>query len=87
MIDHLGLQSADVPAAVAFYTAVFAPAGLREAMRHETPAGPVVGMCGPDGFPQLWLSPLAEGTERPVHLALPLPAQRPPETSSRPPVQ
>ena len=75
MIDHLGLQSTDVPAAVAFYTAVFAPAGLREAMRHETPDGPVVGMCGPDGHPQLWLSPLAEGTERPVHLALRAPSR------------
>ena len=75
MIDHLGLQCADVPAAVAFYTTVFAPAGLREAMRYETPGGPVVGMCGPDGFPQLWLSPLAEGTERPVHLALRAPSR------------
>ena len=75
MIDHLGLQVADVPAAVAFYTTVFAPVGLREAMRYDTPAGPVVGMCGPDGFPQLWLSALAEGTDRPVHLALRAPSR------------
>jgi catechol 2,3-dioxygenase-like lactoylglutathione lyase family enzyme len=75
VIDHLGLQSTDVPAAVAFYTTVFAPAGLREAMRHDTPHGPVVGMCGPDGHPQLWLSPLAEGSERPVHLALTAPSR------------
>jgi catechol 2,3-dioxygenase-like lactoylglutathione lyase family enzyme len=75
VIDHLGLQVADVPAAVAFYTTVFALVGLREAMRHETPVGPVVGMCGPDGVPQLWLSPLAEGTDRPVHLALRAPSR------------
>ncbi|MFW3172101.1 VOC family protein [Geodermatophilus sp. CPCC 206100] len=75
MIDHLGLQTADAAAAIAFYTRVFAPIGLREALRHETPAGPVVGLAGPDGHPQLWLSPLAEGRERPVHLALRAPSR------------
>jgi catechol 2,3-dioxygenase-like lactoylglutathione lyase family enzyme len=75
VIDHLGLQVADVAAAVDFYTRVFAPAGLREAMRYETPNGPVVGFAGPDGHPQLWVSPLAEGTERPVHLALRAPSR------------
>jgi catechol 2,3-dioxygenase-like lactoylglutathione lyase family enzyme len=75
VIDHLGLQAADVSAAVAFYTRVFAPVGLREAMRYDTPHGPVVGFAGADGHPQLWLSPLAEGTERPVHLALTAPSR------------
>ena len=49
MIDHLGLQCADVEAAAAFYLRVFAPCGIREAMRIDTPDGPVVGMCGTDG--------------------------------------
>ncbi|NEM06807.1 VOC family protein [Geodermatophilus normandii] len=75
MIDHLALQVADVPAAAAFYTTVFAPAGLREIMRFGTPGGPVVGMGGRDGHPELWLGPLTEGTERPVHLALRVPSR------------
>ncbi|MGK5114010.1 MULTISPECIES: VOC family protein [unclassified Geodermatophilus] len=75
MIDHLGLQVADVAVAAAFYTRVFGPIGLREAMRHETPNGAVVGFCGPDGHPQLWLSLLAEGADRPVHLALTAPSR------------
>ena len=49
MLDHLGLQCADVEAAAAFYLRVFAPCGIREAMRIDTPDGPVVGMCGTDG--------------------------------------
>jgi catechol 2,3-dioxygenase-like lactoylglutathione lyase family enzyme len=76
VIDHLGLQVSDVAAAAAFYTRVFDPIGLREAMRYETPGGPVVGFSGPDGHPQLWLSPLAEGTDRPVHLALRAPSRQ-----------
>jgi catechol 2,3-dioxygenase-like lactoylglutathione lyase family enzyme len=75
MLDHLALQCADVGAAAAFYTRVFAPAGVREAMRHDTPGGPVVGLCGPDGYPQLWLGPLAEGSDRPVHLAVRAPSR------------
>ncbi|MFN8076997.1 MAG: VOC family protein [Kineosporiaceae bacterium] len=70
MIDHLGVQVADVDASVRFYTTVFAPLGLREAVRIPTPAGPVVGFAGAEGSPDLWLSP-AEGQEaRELHLAL-----------------
>lgn len=75
MLDHLGLQVTDVEAAAAFYCEVFAPIGLREAMRHETPAGDVVGLCGPAAFPDLWLSPLEEPGARPVHLALTAPSR------------
>jgi catechol 2,3-dioxygenase-like lactoylglutathione lyase family enzyme len=75
VIDHLALQVADVAATAAFYTRVLAPAGVREAMRYDTPGGPVVGLCGPDGHPQLWLGPLAEGTDRPVHLAIRAPSR------------
>jgi catechol 2,3-dioxygenase-like lactoylglutathione lyase family enzyme len=32
MLDHLSLQVADVDAAAAFYTRVFAPAGIRDAV-------------------------------------------------------
>jgi catechol 2,3-dioxygenase-like lactoylglutathione lyase family enzyme len=75
VIDHLALQSSDVAATAAFYLRVFAPAGVREAMRYDSPGGPVVGLCGPDGHPQLWLGPLAEGTDRPVHLAIRAPSR------------
>ncbi|MDT0274615.1 VOC family protein [Blastococcus goldschmidtiae] len=75
MIDHLGLQCADAAAAAAFYERVFAPCGVRELMRYDTPHGPVIGLAGPDGMPQLWTSPLEEPGNRPVHLALTAPSR------------
>jgi catechol 2,3-dioxygenase-like lactoylglutathione lyase family enzyme len=75
VIDHLALQVADVDAAVAFYTGVFAPAGVREAMRFDRPSGLVVGLSGPDGFPKLWLGPVVDDGLRPVHLALTAPSR------------
>jgi catechol 2,3-dioxygenase-like lactoylglutathione lyase family enzyme len=75
MIDHLALQVADVEAAAAFYTRVFAAAGVREAMRLDRPEGPVVGLAGADGFPHLWLGPLVDEGARPVHLALTAPSR------------
>jgi catechol 2,3-dioxygenase-like lactoylglutathione lyase family enzyme len=69
MLDHLGVQAADVDAAVAFYLSAFSPIGMREIMRIPTPEGPAVGLGGPDGFPHFWLSP-AKGTEtRELHVA------------------
>jgi catechol 2,3-dioxygenase-like lactoylglutathione lyase family enzyme len=75
MIDHLGLQCEDAEAAGQFYLRVFAPCGLREAMRYDTPAGPVIGLCGPDGHPQLWVAPAEDHGSRPVHLALGAPSR------------
>jgi catechol 2,3-dioxygenase-like lactoylglutathione lyase family enzyme len=75
MLDHLALQVADVDAAADFYTRVFAPCEVREAMRIQSPAGVVVGLCGPDGFPKLWLGPLVDAGARPVHLALATPSR------------
>jgi len=75
MLDHLSLQVADVDAAVAFYTRVFAPCGVREAMRYPSPAGPVVGLAGPDGFPKLWFGAMEGPGNRPVHLALTAPSR------------
>jgi catechol 2,3-dioxygenase-like lactoylglutathione lyase family enzyme len=74
VLDHLALQVADVDAVVGFYTRVFAAAGVSEAMRFENPAGPSVGLAGPDGFPHLWLGPLVDPGHRPVHLALTAPS-------------
>jgi catechol 2,3-dioxygenase-like lactoylglutathione lyase family enzyme len=75
MIDHLGLQSADPAAAAAFYVQVFAACGVREAMRIDTPHGPVIGMTGVTGQPQLWVSPMEDTGSRPVHLALAAPSR------------
>jgi catechol 2,3-dioxygenase-like lactoylglutathione lyase family enzyme len=75
MIDHLALQCADVEETAAFYARVFAACGVTEAMRFNTPAGPTVGLGGPDGFPKLWLGPLVDSGDRPVHLALTAPSR------------
>jgi catechol 2,3-dioxygenase-like lactoylglutathione lyase family enzyme len=75
MLDHLGLQTADPVAAAAFYTRVFAAVGVREEMRIPTPDGDVIGLSGPDGQPQLWVSPLVDPGARPVHLALSAPSR------------
>jgi catechol 2,3-dioxygenase-like lactoylglutathione lyase family enzyme len=75
MLDHLSLQVADVEAAVAFYTRVFAPCGIRESMRIDVPGGPVVGLSGPDGMPRLWFGPMEGPGNRPVHLALTAPSR------------
>src|SRR5664279_2165554 len=76
MLDHLALQVADVEAATAFYLNVFAPVGIREAMRVEPPVGTVVGLSGPDGMPQLWFGPLVDAGARPVHVALTAPSRQ-----------
>lgn len=69
MIDHIGVQVADVEASLAFYLRIFAPIGMREVMRFPHGDAFVVGLAGPDGFPDFWLSP-ADGSEtRELHLA------------------
>ena len=73
VLDHLALQVADVDAAAAFYVEIFAPLEVRELMRFAGPQGPVVGLGGPDGRPQLWFGPLVDRGVRPVHLALSAP--------------
>lgn len=73
MFDHLGIPCADTKAALAFYTTAFAPLGFREAMRHDTPAGPVIGIGTADGFPHFWLAPAAEGTRYEAHIAFTAP--------------
>jgi catechol 2,3-dioxygenase-like lactoylglutathione lyase family enzyme len=75
MLDHLALQCADAGAAADFYTRVFAPCGVRETMRFDTPLGTTVALAGPDGFPKLWLGPLVDSGDRPVHLALAAPSR------------
>lgn len=73
MLDHLALQVADVDAAARFYLRVFAPLGIREAMRYPRDGGVVVGLSGPDGFPKFWLGPASTGPGREVHVAFTAP--------------
>ena len=73
VIDHLGLQVGDVSRALRFYLTTFAPLGVKEAVRYETPGGPVVGLSGADGFPHFWLSPAPSGTRHEAHVAFSAP--------------
>jgi catechol 2,3-dioxygenase-like lactoylglutathione lyase family enzyme len=69
LLDHLGVQVADVDASVAFYVRVFASLGLREAMRFPVGDSSAVGLAGPDGFPDFWLSPAFSAEARELHVA------------------
>jgi catechol 2,3-dioxygenase-like lactoylglutathione lyase family enzyme len=73
MLDHLGVQAADVDAALDFYMRAFAPLGIREIMRHPVDGGFAVGLGGPDGFPHFWLSPGRRAETREIHIAFSAP--------------
>ncbi|WP_222192426.1 VOC family protein [Modestobacter italicus] len=70
MLDHLGIQVADVEASLAFYLQTFAPIGMREVARFPAGESSVVGLSGPDGVPDLWLSPAEAGETRELHVGL-----------------
>jgi catechol 2,3-dioxygenase-like lactoylglutathione lyase family enzyme len=69
MIDHIGIQVADVEASLAFYLGTFAPIGMREAMRFPDGDTFVVGLSGADGIPSFWLSHATGSETRELHLA------------------
>lgn len=70
MIDHIGIQVADVAASLEFYLRTFAPVGMREVMRYPVGDSFVVGLSGPDGVPDFWLGPAVGAAEtRELHLA------------------
>lgn len=69
MIDHIGIQVADVEASLAFYLRTFAALGMREMMRFPISDAFVVGLAGPDGIPDFWLSPATGAETRELHLA------------------
>lgn len=77
MLDHLGIAVADVEASLAFYLRTFSPIGLTEAQRHEVGPGLyVVGLAGPDGMPDFWLSPARDVETRELHIAFRAPDRR-----------
>ena len=69
MLDHIGLQVADVEASLAFYLRTFAPIGMREVMRFPHGDAFVVGLSGPEDIPDFWLSPATGPETRELHLA------------------
>ncbi len=69
MIDHIGIQVADVEASLAFYLRAFEPIGMREAMRIPDGDAFVVGLSGTDGVPTFWLSQGRADETRELHLA------------------
>ncbi len=69
MLDHIGIQVADVDASLAFYLRAFAPIGMREVLRFPHGDAFVVGLSGPDGFPTFWLGPASGSEARELHLA------------------
>lgn len=70
MLDHLGVQVADVEVSLGFYLRTFAPIGMQEVMRFPVGESFVVGLSGPDGIPNFWLSLAAAAETRELHLAL-----------------
>ncbi len=71
MIDHLGIQVADVEASLAFYTTAFAPLGLHEVVRIPHPPSVVLGLATAGGEqPDFWLSQGGAAEGREIHLAL-----------------
>ena len=69
MLDHVGVQVADVEAAAAFYARAFGPIGLREVLRFPVRDSSVVGFAGPDGKPDFFLSPALRPDDRELHIA------------------
>jgi catechol 2,3-dioxygenase-like lactoylglutathione lyase family enzyme len=69
MLDHIGVQVADVEASLAFYLRTFASIGMREVMRFSHGDAVVVGLSGPDGVPSFWLVPATGPEARELHLA------------------
>ncbi len=76
MLDHIGIQVADVEASLAFYLQTFAPIGIHEVMRFPAGDSFVVGLSGPEGIPDFWLSPAAGSEARELHLAFRAPDRR-----------
>lgn len=75
VFDHVGIQAADVEAAVAFYLRAFAPLGFTEGMRIPVGDSAVVGIAGPGSFPSFWISPAEREEDRELHIAFRAPSR------------
>lgn len=73
MLDHIGVQVADVETSLAFYLDVFAPLGMTEVVRFPVGDSFVVGLAGAQRSPDFWLVPSAGAETRELHLAFTAP--------------
>ena len=65
MLDHIGIQVADVRGSAEYYEKILAPLGFGRVMDFEVAVG-----FGPPGRPQFWIGGVTnDGTEREVHVA------------------
>jgi catechol 2,3-dioxygenase-like lactoylglutathione lyase family enzyme len=65
MIDHLGINCADLAASKTFYDQVLAPLGYGRVLDYDVAVG-----YGPEGDPAFWLSSYADmPPQREVHVA------------------
>lgn len=69
MFDHLGIQVSDVEASLDVYLRVFAPIGMREAVRFPVADSFVVGLAAGQGPPQFFLGPSTGAETRELHVA------------------
>lgn len=72
MLDHVGIQCADVAASADFYLGVFAPLRFVEAARFPVEDSLVVGI-GAGASPAFWLSPARRQEDRELHIAFSAP--------------
>lgn len=75
IIDHMGIQVADVEASVAFYLRCFGPIGMREGTRYPVGDSFAVGLTGPSGTLDFWLSPASGSETREIHVAFRAPSR------------
>jgi catechol 2,3-dioxygenase-like lactoylglutathione lyase family enzyme len=69
MLDHLGIQVADVDASAAFYLAVFAPLDYAEIVRYPAGTSSVVGIGVAGDRPRFWIGPAERSEARELHIA------------------
>lgn len=71
MIDHFGINCADLPAAARFYDTVLAPLGFGRVLDYSDPNGIGAIGYGSHGKPDFWISDIGVdlGPNREVHLA------------------
>ncbi|QNG19547.1 VOC family protein [Rhodococcus triatomae] len=74
MIDHFGFPVSDIARSVEFYLDAFAPVGLEELQRVQTPSGALVGF-GSAGHPFFWLHEGARGVQQELHFAFSAPSR------------
>ncbi len=71
MIDHFGINCADLPASATFYDTVLAVLGFGRVLDFSSPEGTGAIGYGSEGKPDFWISDFGQdlGPNREMHLA------------------